>query len=146
MQKELREDCCSLHTEPLHQGAELPRQAVVQKGLSTFRNSFTITSLADTDLKGLLKDKDYYQKTINKLLNTSTLTQHKLKDIMLKKLKQIKVLDPAIGSGAFPMGVLHELVDLRRHLGDTTDLVQLKKETSYIPDIHAFLHTKVLDT
>ena len=45
--EELREDCCSLHTEPLHQGAELPRQAVVQKGLSTFRNSFTITSLAD---------------------------------------------------------------------------------------------------
>ena len=54
MQKKLREDCRSLHAEPLHQGAELPRQAVVQKGLSTFRNSFTITSLADTDLKRML--------------------------------------------------------------------------------------------
>jgi len=53
-QKKLREDCRSLHAEPLHQGAELPRQAVVQKGLSTFRNSFTITSLADTDLKRML--------------------------------------------------------------------------------------------
>ena len=128
--EELREDCRSLYTEPLHQGAELPQQAVIQvkQGLSTFHNSFTLSSLADIGLKGLLKDKDYYQKTINKLLNASTLTQHKLKDIMLKKLKQIKVLDPAIGSGAFPMGVLHELVDLRRHLGDTTDLVQLKKE------------------
>jgi len=124
----LREDCRSLHAEPLHQGAELPRQAVVQKGLSTFRNTFTLSSLADSDLKSLLKDKDYYDKTINKLLNASTLTQHKLKDIMLKKLKQIKILDPAIGSGAFPMGVLHELVDLRRHLGDTTDLAKLKKE------------------
>jgi len=124
----LREDCRSLHAEPLHQGEELPRQAVVQKGLSTFRNTFTLSSLADSDLKSLLQDKDYYQKTINKLLNASTLTQHKLKDIMLKKLKQIKVLDPAIGSGAFPMGVLHELVDLRRHLGDTTELVTLKKE------------------
>ena len=124
----LREDCRSLHAEPLHQGAELPRQAVVQKGLSTFHNTFTLASLADSDLMALLEDKDYYQKTINKLLNASTLTQHKLKDIMLKKLKQIKVLDPAIGSGAFPMGVLHELVDLRRHLGDTTDLAALKKE------------------
>ncbi len=124
----LREDCRSLHAEPLHQGAELPRQAVVQKGLSTFRNAFTLSSLADANLKALLQDKDYYQKTINKLLNASTLTQHKLKDIMLKKLKQIKMLDPAIGSGAFPMGVLHELIDLRRHLGDTTELVKLKKE------------------
>ena len=128
--QELREDCRSLYTEPLHQGAELPQQAVirVKQGLSTFHNSFTLSSLADIGLKGLLQDKDYYQKTINKLLNASTLSQHKLKDIMLKKLKQIKVLDPAIGSGAFPMGVLHELVDLRRHLGDTTDLATLKKE------------------
>jgi len=128
--QELREDCRSLYTEPLHQGAELPQQAVirVKQGLSTFHNSFTLSSLADIGLKGLLQDKDYYQKTINKLLNASTLSQHKLKDIMLKKLKQIKVLDPAIGSGAFPMGVLHELVDLRRHLGDTTELATLKKE------------------
>jgi len=50
-EEELREDCRSLHTEPLHQGAELPRQAVVQKGLSTFRNSFTSISLADDGLK-----------------------------------------------------------------------------------------------
>ena len=128
--EELREDCRSLYTEPLHQGAELPQQAVIQvkQGLSTFHNSFTLSSLADNGLKDLLQDKNYYQKTINKLLNASSLTQHKLKDIMLKKLKHIKVLDPAIGSGAFPMGVLHELVDLRQHLGDTTDLVQLKKE------------------
>ena len=45
----LREDCCSLH-----QGAELPRQAVIQKGLSTFRNSFTSISLTDDGLKGIL--------------------------------------------------------------------------------------------
>ena len=49
--KKLRVDCRSLHAEPLHQGAELPRQAVVQKGLSTFRNSFTNISLADDGLK-----------------------------------------------------------------------------------------------
>ncbi len=52
--EELREDCRSLHTEPLHQGAELPRQAVVQKGLSTFRNSFATISLADDGLKEIL--------------------------------------------------------------------------------------------
>jgi len=52
--EELREDCRSLHTEPLHQGAELPRQAVVQKGLSTFRNYFTSISLAGDGIKGIL--------------------------------------------------------------------------------------------
>ena len=124
----LREDCRPLHAEPLQSGAELPRQAVVQKGLSTFHKAFTLSSLADGHLKSHLKDRDYYRKTINKLLNESTLTQYKLKDIMLSKLKQIKVLDPAIGSGAFPMGVLHELVELRRHLGDTTPPSELKKE------------------
>ena len=56
----LREDCRSLHTEPLHQGAELPRQAVVQKGLSTFRNSFTFRILANCNLREILKYRMVY--------------------------------------------------------------------------------------
>jgi hypothetical protein len=47
----LREDCRPLHAEPLQSGAELPRQAVVQKGLSTFHKAFTLSSLADGHLK-----------------------------------------------------------------------------------------------
>ena len=35
----------------------------------------------------------------------------------LQALKIIKVLDPAIGSGAFPMGMLHEIVQARVALG-----------------------------
>ena len=46
----------------------------------------------------------------------------------LAHLKNIKVLDPAIGSGAFPMGMLHEIVKLRQDLGDKTNLGELKKE------------------
>ncbi|MCK5111694.1 MAG: Eco57I restriction-modification methylase domain-containing protein [Arcobacteraceae bacterium] len=126
--KKLREDCCSLHTESLHQGAKLPRQAVIQKGLSTFRNFFCIDNIANKSLKEFLNGKDYYNTTINKLLNNSRVEQTKLKDILLHQLKNIKVLDPAIGSGAFPMGVLHEIVELRRQLGDDKKLVDLKKE------------------
>lgn len=33
---------------------------------------------------------------------------------LLDLLKQIKMCDPAVGSGAFPVGLLHELVNLRR--------------------------------
>ncbi len=48
------------------------------------------------------------------------------------KLKQIKILDPAIGSGAFPMGLLHEivsvLVNLNKSLNTPSDLYNIKKE------------------
>ncbi len=43
-------------------------------------------------------------------------------------LKQIKILDPACGSGAFPMGMLHKLKDLREQLGLYSDPYKLKLE------------------
>lgn len=46
----------------------------------------------------------------------------------LEYLKNIKVLDPAIGSGAFPMGMLHEIIEKRVSLGDSTKLSTMKKE------------------
>lgn len=55
------------------------------------------------------------------------LNSHSLED-KLKLLKSIKVLDPAIGSGAFPMGILLELIQLREQLGDTTELAKLKRD------------------
>ncbi|EKD44201.1 MAG: hypothetical protein ACD_71C00215G0008 [uncultured bacterium (gcode 4)] len=51
------------------------------------------------------------------------------------KLQKIKILDPAVGSGAFPMGLLHEISWVRwyfRHHGfinDQKDLYNIKKET-----------------
>jgi len=36
-----------------------------------------------------------------------------------KRLLQMKILDPAIGSGAFPMGMLHEIVTVLIHLDKT---------------------------
>ncbi|MBU1720902.1 MAG: N-6 DNA methylase [Bacteroidetes bacterium] len=41
-------------------------------------------------------------------------------------LVQIKILDPACGSGAFPMGVLHKLKELHEILGFYTDPYKLK--------------------
>ena len=38
---------------------------------------------------------------------------------ILKRLQQIRVCDPACGSGAYLLGMLHELVDLRRCLFNT---------------------------
>ena len=43
-------------------------------------------------------------------------------------LENIKVLDPAIGSGAFPMGMLHEIVAVLSNLDKTADIGQLKRK------------------
>lgn len=43
-------------------------------------------------------------------------------------LRKIKICDPAIGSGAFPMGLLNELWRCREALGTTESRVVLKKE------------------
>ena len=53
---------------------------------------------------------------------------------ILSRLKEIKICDPAIGSGAFPMGMLNLLLQIRMRLEtardecSARDIVELKKE------------------
>ena len=42
------------------------------------------------------------------------------------KLKSIKILDPACGSGAFPMGLLNRMVDVLSHISPTANIYDLK--------------------
>ena len=50
------------------------------------------------------------------------------KRMLLTKLKAVKVCDPAIGSGAFPMGMLHEIYQCIVALdGKTENAVEIKK-------------------
>jgi len=50
------------------------------------------------------------------------------KNLLLNFLEQIKILDPACGSGAFPMGILHKLVELHEALGTVKSSYELKKD------------------
>jgi len=50
------------------------------------------------------------------------------KNLLLTFLEQIKILDPACGSGAFPMGILHKLVELNEVLGTVKSSYELKKD------------------
>lgn len=50
------------------------------------------------------------------------------KTLLLSFLEQIKILDPACGSGAFPMGILHKLVELHEVLGTVKSSYELKKD------------------
>lgn len=50
-------------------------------------------------------------------------------DAIVKTISELKILDPAVGSGAFPMGVLHKLtLALRRLDPDNTRWETLQKE------------------
>ncbi len=46
--------------------------------------------------------------------------------VIAQKLKKIKVLDPACGSGAFPMGLLGRMVDILQKIGNEESTYQLK--------------------
>ncbi len=50
------------------------------------------------------------------------------KDKVLDALKNVKICDPAIGSGAFPMGLLNLLVALREKLEPSKNRCDLKKD------------------
>ena len=48
--------------------------------------------------------------------------------VLESTLREVKICDPAIGSGAFPMGLLNELWRCREALGTQMSRLQLKKE------------------
>ena len=47
---------------------------------------------------------------------------------LIKKLKAVKICDPAVGSGAFPMGILNELFACRVALGENEEAAEIKKQ------------------
>ena len=50
------------------------------------------------------------------------------RDTLDTALREVKICDPAIGSGAFPMGLLNELWRCREAIEETASRVELKKE------------------
>ena len=50
------------------------------------------------------------------------------RDVIDTALREVKICDPAIGSGAFPMGLLNELWRCREAVEETSSRVELKKE------------------
>lgn len=70
--------------------------------------------------KDKLKELVFYKKTDDKYF----LQNGKL---IVEKLKNIKILDPAIGSGAFPMGMLLEIVEIIHNLNKTLNEEEIAK-------------------
>nr|NQU92810.1 Eco57I restriction-modification methylase domain-containing protein [Bacteroidota bacterium] len=60
-------------------------------------------------------------------------------DVFIKAISEVKILDPACGSGAFPMGVLHRLVDLLNKLDpDNKKWNELQKQRAIAETAEVF--------
>ncbi|MCD8290880.1 MAG: N-6 DNA methylase [Prevotella sp.] len=72
-------------------------------------------------------EKKIIRDFVNKPYDTDI---NDIKDKILKRLKDVKILDPAIGSGAFPMGLLRELFACRNAIENTGTISQadIKRE------------------
>lgn len=77
-----------------------------------------LKSKLDSSLYSHLSDLILYQDSTN--LNP------KSKATILLNLNAIKILDLFCGSGAFPLGILHEIIDIQNTLGDTRNLYERK--------------------
>ena len=81
-------------------------------------------------------DRDFWQERLRYLLDyedafndAHELFEEDEAEGLVRAIAEIKVLDPAVGSGAFPMGVLHKLtLALQRLDPDNTRWEQLQKE------------------
>ena len=76
-----------------------------------------------------------FQKKLYQLIYQNKVDEHdqSFKEMVVDALDKIKVLDPACGSGAFPMGMLHKIVAILK-LVDPQNRLWLKKQLSRIED------------
>ncbi len=92
-----------------------------KKGQHTINLSDQDIKVPKTDIEHFIRNGhfalEHDQRVVNKGKETpdykfilpESIRQHA--DLIDKKLTEIKICDPAIGSGAFPVGLLHELVN-----------------------------------
>ncbi|MDF9834020.1 hypothetical protein M2103_002255 [Ereboglobus sp. PH5-5] len=73
--------------------------------------------MVDESIRAFLAN-DFPKETLDALFDESAFTIGKIKnrDAIATKLRSLKVLDPACGSGAFPMGILNRMVGLLQKL------------------------------
>ena len=81
--------------------------------------------LGDIRVKLTKEQKTEINKQLHLLISYSE-TNHKFNDqevyVLIKSIDDLKILDPACGSGAFPMGILHKLVYILSKLDPSNKL------------------------
>jgi len=74
-------------------------------------------------------ERDKLYNFIQNLIISKKITdEQKTKQKVIDYLNSLKSFDPACGSGAFPIGVLQQMVDLYHYLGDNRSNYEIKKQ------------------
>jgi len=100
---------------------------------TTLRAKLQINKLEDKLKKGIISATQF-QKDVEMELNKIQLPKSIIKEYLLidNLLQNIKVVDPAVGSGAFPVGMMNEIVKARSILSiyfkTERDISELKRE------------------
>jgi hypothetical protein len=84
-----------------------------------------LSKFVETDYPNIPESK----KSVTQLVyfNTFDASDKKLSEAIVKGLDKFKMLDPACGSGAFPMGMLHRMVDILKLVDPHNELwIELK--------------------
>lgn len=111
-------------------GAFYTPREIVDYMINESLKAYLQTPLSEPGFSGF-KDEQDLAKKIEPLFAANPDAGQLKKDeknLLLRKLEQIKILDPACGSGAFPMGMLHKLVELHEVLGTVKSRYELKKD------------------
>lgn len=89
----------------------------------------SLIAYLQTDVKD-----DAIKQSIRQFVSTydKTVLPENLKETVDQKLKDVKICDPAIGSGAFPMGLLKELYACRKAIEDIDDDTAVSIKTHII--------------
>jgi len=84
-----------------------------------------VNYMVDESLIAYLGDNEIVRSVFSSNFISDASKNSEYQDIV-KKLKAVKVIDPACGSGAFPMGLLNRMVDIIQKLSPDEDTYELK--------------------
>lgn len=84
-----------------------------------------VNYMVDESLIAYLGDSDFIRSLFDSNFNYDKTKAEEYADVTAR-LKAIKILDPACGSGAFPMGLLNRMVDILSHISPNEDVYDLK--------------------
>lgn len=106
-----------------------PREIVSYMSRESLRQYLYTALTPDVDLKEsidqILNMPDSVWATSGSQSKNHAVTVEN-RERILSALKNIKVLDPAVGSGAFPMGILHKILSIQERLDPKFDAYETK--------------------
>ena len=84
-----------------------------------------VNYMVDESIIAYLGDSDFSRSLLSDEFTPNPKDKEQYAEVA-KKLKEIKILDPACGSGAFPMGLLNRIVDILEKISPEESIYQLK--------------------